>query len=132
MLKTTTLALAAMIALPLANATPHTPAKGKTVIVTKTQAKPARTVVVKKPARTVIVKHGPNRVAVPVRRAQKTVIVKTNARYSAKRRINRQNSRTRHTLDLIEDVIDLAVDNGPRDRREDRIDALNIRPGERR
>ena len=75
--------------------------------------------------------------AVPVKRARHARVVYTPVRQTvAYRATNR--SAVRHTgltlrqFDLIEDVIDRAVDNGPRDRREDRIDSLNIRQGIRR
>lgn len=109
MLKTATIALAAMIAIPLASAAPvkHV-SHSKTVFVTpaKKVAK-KKVVIVKAPVRT--------RSTVVVRRAHLTPVKQV-------RRVN-QTARLIRTLDLIEDVIDRSVDNGPADRREDRRDS---------
>ncbi len=113
MLKTATIALAAMIAIPMASAAPvkHV-SNSKTVIVT-----PAKKVVKKQ---VVVVK-------TPVRARRGVVVRRTYATPVRHTTAIGQTARVIRALDLIEDVIDRSVDNGPADRREDRRDSRNYR-----
>jgi hypothetical protein len=126
MLKTALISIAAFATIPLASAAPAQHAKP---VVKKAIIVPVKTV--RTPPVVVV------RSAVPVKRARHARVVyppvrQTVAYRATNRAVVRHTSLTLRQLDLIEDVIDRAVDNGPRDRLEDRIDALNIRPGVRR
>lgn len=126
MLKTTLISIAALAVIPFASAGPahHAkPVKQKVVIVPAKAIKASPVVLVRIPG-FATVKTVQHRNVKAARHA---------ATYrQANRAAIRQTGFNLRQLDRIEDRIDRAVDNGPRDRREDRIDARNVRPGERR